>query len=111
MVAGVDDLAFAVVLGTAFGLGVCLLVSLAPRWGAPSLARRIAPYIRDVTDPRGVGVGVKRRAARCFAGSGAYRACFACSSHACERSLSAPRTAHESRRGALDATQKQTRVV
>jgi len=48
------DLAFAVVLGGAFGLGVCLLVSLAPRWGAPSLARRIAPYIRDVTDPRGV---------------------------------------------------------
>ncbi len=24
------------------------------RWGAPSLARRIAPYIRDVTDPRGL---------------------------------------------------------
>jgi tight adherence protein C len=48
------DLAFAVVLGGAFGLGVCLLVSLAPRWGAPSLARRIAPYVRDVTDPRGV---------------------------------------------------------
>ncbi|MET0782615.1 MAG: type II secretion system F family protein [Microbacterium sp.] len=48
------DIAFAVVLGGAFGLGVCLLVSLAPRWGAPSLARRIAPYIRDVTDPRGV---------------------------------------------------------
>ena len=48
------DLAFAVVLGGAFGLGVCLLMSLAPRWGAPSLARRIAPYVRDVTDPRGV---------------------------------------------------------
>lgn len=47
------DLAFAVVLGGAFGLGVCLLFSLAPRWGSPSLARRIAPYIRDVTDPRG----------------------------------------------------------
>ena len=51
---GGTDIAFAVVPGTAFGLGVCLLVSLAPRWGAPSLARRIAPYIRDVTDPRGV---------------------------------------------------------
>ncbi|WP_461476131.1 type II secretion system F family protein [Microbacterium sp. HJ5] len=50
----VGDLAFAVVLGATFGLGVCLLLSLAPRWGAPSLARRIAPYIRDVTDPRGV---------------------------------------------------------
>jgi tight adherence protein C len=48
------DVAFAVVLGGAFGLGVCLLISLTPRWGAPSLARRIAPYIRDVTDPRGV---------------------------------------------------------
>lgn len=45
--------ATAVVLGGAFGAGVCLLFSLAPRWGAPSLSRRIAPYIRDVTDPRG----------------------------------------------------------
>jgi len=51
---GGTDIAFAVVLGGAFGLGVCLLFSLAPRWGAPSLARRIAPYIRDVTDPRGL---------------------------------------------------------
>ena len=50
------DLAFAVVLGTTLGVGVCLLVSLAPRWGAPSLARRIAPYIRDVTDPRGLSI-------------------------------------------------------
>ena len=51
---GATDVAFAVVLGGAFGLGVCLLLSVAPRWGAPSLARRIAPYIRDVTDPRGL---------------------------------------------------------
>ena len=50
------DLAYALVLGTALGVGACLLVSLAPRWGAPSLARRIAPYIRDVTDPRGLDV-------------------------------------------------------
>jgi tight adherence protein C len=50
------DLAYAVVLGAALGVGVCLLLSLAPRWGAPSLARRIAPYIRDVTDPRGLDV-------------------------------------------------------
>jgi tight adherence protein C len=49
-----DDLAFAVVLGAALAAGVCLLVSVMPRWGAPSLARRIAPYIRDVTDPRGL---------------------------------------------------------
>lgn len=51
---GATDLAYAIVLGTALGSGVCLLFSLAPRWGAPSLARRIAPYIRDVTDPRGL---------------------------------------------------------
>jgi tight adherence protein C len=50
------DLAYAVVLGTALGVGACLLISLAPRWGAPSLARRIAPYIRDVIDPQGVEV-------------------------------------------------------
>ncbi|WP_343234344.1 type II secretion system F family protein [Microbacterium salsuginis] len=50
------EVAYAVVLGTALGVGVCLLLSLAPRWGAPSLARRIAPYIRDVTDPRGLDV-------------------------------------------------------
>lgn len=46
----------AIVLGTALGVGLCLLLSLAPRWGAPNLARRIAPYIRDVTDPRGLVV-------------------------------------------------------
>jgi tight adherence protein C len=57
------DLAFAVVLGGAFGLGVCLLSSLAPRWGAPSLARRIAPYVRDVTDPRGVTPALDARGA------------------------------------------------
>ncbi|MDY0909357.1 type II secretion system F family protein [Microbacterium sp. CFBP9034] len=53
---GGNDLAFAIVLGSALGVGVCLLLSLAPRWGAPSLANRIAPYIRDVTDPRGLGL-------------------------------------------------------
>lgn len=82
--AGTSDVAYAVVLGTALGVGVCLLVSLAPRWGAPSLARRIAPYIRDVTDGRGldvtsgarVGVGsawnaIGRRLARAAGGDGA----------------------------------------
>lgn len=47
--------AIAVILGTTLGIGVCLLVSLAPRVSAPSLARRIAPYLRDVTDPLGLG--------------------------------------------------------
>ena len=55
MLAG-NDLAFAIVLGSALGIGVGLLLSLMPRWGAPSLANRIAPYIRDVTDPRGLGI-------------------------------------------------------
>ncbi|MDL9980923.1 type II secretion protein F, partial [Microbacterium candidum] len=50
------DIALAVVLGTAFGLGVWCLLALIPRWGAPSLSRRIAPYIRDVTDPLGVSL-------------------------------------------------------
>lgn len=63
----VGDLAYAVVLGTALGVGACLLISLAPRWGAPSLARRIAPYIRDVTDPRGLDVGVPGGGASVFA--------------------------------------------
>ena len=47
--------ALAVVLGCAFGVGVCLLISLAPRVSAPSLSRRIMPYIRDVIDPQGLG--------------------------------------------------------
>lgn len=51
-----DDIATAVVLGCAFGVGSCLALSRAPRWGAASLSRRIAPYIRDVTDPRGTGL-------------------------------------------------------
>ncbi|WP_228484792.1 type II secretion system F family protein [Microbacterium cremeum] len=58
---GTSDVAYAVVLGTALGAGLCLLFSLAPRWGAPSLARRIAPYIRDVTDGRGLDVTVGGR--------------------------------------------------
>lgn len=52
--APVSSMALAVVLGTAFGLGVWLLVGLLPRWRALPLERRIAPYVRDVTDPRGV---------------------------------------------------------
>lgn len=52
--APLSSMALAVVLGTAFGLGVWLLVALLPRWRALPLERRIAPYVRDVTDPRGV---------------------------------------------------------
>ncbi|WP_243074629.1 type II secretion system F family protein [Microbacterium sp. SS28] len=50
----VNDAALAVVLGGAFGLGICLLLSRAPRWGAATLSRRIAPYLRDISDPRGL---------------------------------------------------------
>lgn len=51
-------IAIAVVLGGGFGLGVVLLLSLAPRWGAHSLSHRIAPYIRDVADVPGFGPAV-----------------------------------------------------
>lgn len=47
------DAALAVLLGGALGAGMCLLLVLVPRIGAPSVSRRIAPYIRDVTDPAG----------------------------------------------------------
>jgi tight adherence protein C len=49
------ETALAVLLGSTLGVGVVLLLSMAPRVSAPSLARRIAPYIRDVTDPLGLG--------------------------------------------------------
>ncbi|WP_029144462.1 type II secretion system F family protein [Microbacterium luticocti] len=48
------DAALAVVLGGALGGGMCLLLVLLPRWGAPSLERRIGPYIRDIADPQGL---------------------------------------------------------
>jgi tight adherence protein C len=48
------DAALAVMFGGAFGLGTCLVVVSLPRWGAPTLTRRIAPYIRDVSDPLGL---------------------------------------------------------
>ncbi|GGH40054.1 type II secretion system F family protein [Microbacterium album] len=49
----ITDGAVAMLLGGGFGAGVCLLLVLVPRIGAPSLSRRIAPYIREVTDPAG----------------------------------------------------------
>ncbi|MER7797619.1 type II secretion system F family protein [Microbacterium sp. NPDC096154] len=48
-----NDAALAVLLGGALGAGICLLLVLLPRVGAASLSRRIAPHIRDVTDPAG----------------------------------------------------------
>ncbi|MBX3098261.1 MAG: type II secretion system F family protein [Salinibacterium sp.] len=41
--------AWAVAWGAALGLGLWILASLAPRWSRPRLARRIAPYLADVS--------------------------------------------------------------
>ncbi|MEN2742452.1 type II secretion system F family protein [Microbacterium sp. X-17] len=46
--------AFAVLLGCGFAAGVILIAAALPRWGAPSLVRRIGPYVRDVADPLGI---------------------------------------------------------
>lgn len=50
----VTELAFAVVLGAGLSAGILLAAVRVPRWSAPSLERRIAPYVRDVADPRGL---------------------------------------------------------
>lgn len=46
--------ACAVILGAAFAAGVLLAAQRLPRWAAPSLAQRIAPYVRDIADPAGL---------------------------------------------------------
>ncbi len=46
--------ACAVILGGTFGAGVLLVGRTVPLWSAPSLSRRIAPYVRDVADPQGL---------------------------------------------------------
>lgn len=46
--------ALALVLGGTFATGVLLAARRFPRWAAPTLSRRIAPYVRDVADPLGV---------------------------------------------------------
>lgn len=46
------DAAIAVLFGVTFGLGCWSLLTVTARWGSPSLARRIAPYVRDVVDSR-----------------------------------------------------------
>lgn len=50
----VTQLAFAVVLGAGVAAGILLAAVRVPRWSAPSLERRIAPYVRDIADPRGL---------------------------------------------------------
>lgn len=51
---GMSDLAVAVLLGTALASGLLLTISGMPRWIAPPLERRIAPYLRDIADPIGL---------------------------------------------------------
>jgi len=46
--------ACAVILGAALAAGVLLTAQRVPRWSAPSLSRRIAPYLRDIADPAGL---------------------------------------------------------
>lgn len=46
--------ASAVGLGAVFAAGLLLVATRVPRWAAPGLARRIAPYVRDIADPRGL---------------------------------------------------------
>lgn len=54
----VTDVAVAVLLGGALALGLLGVLSALPRWGAPRLERRIAPYVRDVVDDEALPVGI-----------------------------------------------------
>lgn len=50
----VADLAVAVLLGAALATGILLVIARIPAWGSPTLVRRLAPYLRDIGDPRGL---------------------------------------------------------
>lgn len=51
--------AWGVVLGTLLGLGLWSLIGLVPRFGRPSLASRVAPYVADFSE--GARAMVERR--------------------------------------------------
>ncbi len=53
MIPELRDGAVAVLLGLALGTGLWSMLAALPRWAAPRLSDRIAPYIRDVTDAAG----------------------------------------------------------
>ncbi|UNK71986.1 type II secretion system F family protein [Microbacterium sp. H1-D42] len=55
---GITEIALAVLLGGAFALGLLGILSAVPRWGAPSLERRIAPYVRDVVPDELLPAGI-----------------------------------------------------
>ncbi|MGF3054085.1 type II secretion system F family protein [Microbacterium sp. YY-03] len=50
------NVAIAVLMGGMLGLGLWSLLSVIPRWGAEPLVRRVAPYVRDVTDQQGTSL-------------------------------------------------------
>jgi len=50
----VSEFAIAILLGCAFAVGLLLAGTRVPRWAAPTLSQRIAPYVRDIADPRGL---------------------------------------------------------
>ncbi|MCD2496982.1 type II secretion system F family protein [Microbacterium nymphoidis] len=56
MTAALTDGAIAVLLGTVLGSGLWSILAALPRWSAPQLVRRIAPYVRDITDPAGTSL-------------------------------------------------------
>lgn len=47
-------LSSAIILGVALACGLLLIARRVPRWAAPSLTRRISPYVRDIADPAGL---------------------------------------------------------
>lgn len=49
MVRVTDAVWLAVIVGSCLGLGLWTLASMTPKFGAPRLARRIAPYLQDVS--------------------------------------------------------------
>lgn len=56
MSAAWTDAALAVLLGGMLGAGAWAMLAAMPRWSAPSLMRRVAPYVRDITDPAGTSL-------------------------------------------------------
>ena len=53
---GLTDLALAILLGGGIGVGLWSIASALPSWKVAPLATRIAPYVRDVTDPAGTSI-------------------------------------------------------
>jgi len=54
----ITDLALALLLGGALAAGLLGVMSAVPRWGAPTLERRIAAYVRDVVPDELLPTGV-----------------------------------------------------